>query len=243
MRALPDDIEIYTTGDGSPTLAFKRADGYVEKMHHTGGALSESLYIYRDALKLALENGASPRVISMGLGLGYNELISIAHFAAAGIDRFKIWSFEAVPALREAFAGWAGGDISSQLTEVSGQAAAKVAEAFSITPERLRELTCTALKDGRLELRGPFPDDIEGVTSTSTVYYDAYSNKMDPALWSVDFLTEKLGPCLDEVCVLATYAATGALNRSLKQLGFRLIPKAGFQGKRQSTLALRLPVR
>lgn len=233
MRPLPADIDIFTTADGSPTLVFTRSDGYVEKMHHTGGALSESLYIYREALREA--NGR--RVLSIGLGLGYNELITLAEFARLRIEDFKIYSFEALPVLRDAFHDWAAGREDSALAAIVGDVAARVATEAGI--ENLRGLAAAALEDKRLELRGSFPDELAGTTQIDTVYYDAYSNKMDPELWVEALLTERLGPCLAPKCTLATYAATGALKRALKQLGFGLRDKAGFQGKRQSTLAVR----
>lgn len=233
MRALPDDIDIFITADGSPTLVFTRSDGYVEKMHHTGGALAESLYIYREALR----EGEGCRVLSVGLGLGYNELITLAEFARRGLGEFKIYSFEALPVLREGFTDWAAGRLDSRLANVVDDVARRVAAESGVA--NLKELTVDALADGRLELRGAFPAELTGVTQIDTVYYDAYSNKMDPELWIETLLTESLGPCLAPRCRLATYAATGALKRALKRLGFGLRDKAGFQGKRQSTLAVR----
>lgn len=240
MQPFPTDIDIFTTADGSPTLAFKRADGYIEKMHHTGGALSESLYIYREALQITLDEKIPPRVLSLGLGLGYNELITLAECERSARPDFKIWSFEALPVLREAFReGVADSPPPSRLGNVVSDVAGMVAEKMGVRPDRLCELARQALTDGRLELRGPYPEDLAGADKINTVYYDAYSNKMDPHLWLEDVLTGRLGPCLDSRCVLATYAATGALNRALKGLGFQLLPKAGFLGKRQSTLAIR----
>lgn len=262
MQPLPDDIEIFTTADGSPTLVFKRADGYVEKMHHTGGALAESLYIYHQALEITLKAGLKPRVLSLGLGLGYNELISLAEFERAGISDFAVYSFEALPILRESFQSWAEGKSDSAITKVMEQTALMVSTAMGISYASLRELSAKSLANRRLQLLGPYPDALSDVQTDfvemqrgpekggfgpsglargifNTVYYDAYSNKMDPHLWAEDVVTGRLGPLLSPDCALATYAATGALNRSLKALGFRLIPKAGFQGKRQSTLGIR----
>ncbi|MBX3022860.1 MAG: hypothetical protein KF799_14390 [Bdellovibrionales bacterium] len=244
MQSLPANIRFFTTADGSPTLAFAREDGYVEKMHHSGGALSESLYIYQQALALMLAEKRAPRVLSLGLGLGYNELISLAEFERSQIKDFKIYSFEALPVLRDAFRAWAAStthlpDELGAVTAVVAQAAAQVSRAMSVDLSRLRELTAAALNDHRLELRGAFPDDLAGVDKINTVYYDAYSKKMDAGLWLEEVIISRMGPSLDECCVLATYAATGALNRAVKALGFRLFPKAGFQGKRQSTLALK----
>ncbi|NJL25980.1 MAG: hypothetical protein HC902_12985 [Calothrix sp. SM1_5_4] len=85
MNEYPSSIEVLTTKDGSPTLAFRREDGYVEKMHHADGAVSESFYIYGEALEICRRNigpGEPVRAISVGLGLGYNELIAIGRLAS-----------------------------------------------------------------------------------------------------------------------------------------------------------------
>jgi tRNA U34 5-methylaminomethyl-2-thiouridine-forming methyltransferase MnmC len=238
---LPSDMEILTTGDGSPTLAFKRADGYVEKMHHTAGALGESLYIYREALRLALEFPRPLRVLSLGLGLGYNEMITVAglHRADSEAQDWEIWSFEALPYLRDGFAVWLRGASGGGLDAVFERVLEGVAGAHDLEPRRLKSWLSSALAGGRLHLMGAFPQAAAGLDKINVIYYDAYSGKMDPHLWGEEHLKARLGACAAPRCVLATYAATGALNRALKGLGFRLLPKAGFEGKRQSTLAVR----
>jgi tRNA U34 5-methylaminomethyl-2-thiouridine-forming methyltransferase MnmC len=242
MRQWPQNIEILTTGDGSPTLAFKRDDGYCEKMHHQGGALSESLFIYGEALTLAQGSGRV-HALSFGLGLGYNELITIARLHPHG-DDWRIWSYEAVPFLREEFSAWALGEAGTALAEITTQIAAQVGQRLGgVSALELQAWTKAAIQSGRLELRGAFPADVGLANSCNLVYYDAYSNKMDSSLWGEEHFINDLNPVLAPACVFATYAATGALNRALKQLGFRRLDKAGFQGKRQSTLAIREGIR
>lgn len=240
MRPLPPNLEIYTTSDGSPTLSWQRADGYVEKMHHSGGALEESIYIYHQALGLVLNEAPSARVLSIGLGLGYNELLCLSEFCKRGITNWRIWSFEAHPDLRHEFADWlTSGQASSELSLVHEKLLNLIAQRLEVPVEEIRSTARAALQDGRLQLRHSFPDDIAEIDHANLILYDAYSKKMDPHLWDERALIEKLGPLLDDRCFLATYAATGSLNRALKGLGFSLIPKPGFLGKRESTLARR----
>ncbi len=239
MDQLPANTEIFYTADGSPTLSFARPDGYKEKMHHSAGAVGESIFIYLDALRAQMRLQAeSARVLSIGLGLGYNELLSLAEFKKAGVTDFKIWSFEALEPLRSGFAGWAAGSLSGEFKGVLDQVAAATAKAMELPIEDLRAIAKTSLTDGRLELRGPFPEDASGVQA-NVVFYDAYSRKMDPGLWEEDGLVNTFSRVLTPDCVLTTYAATGSLNRALKRLGFRPSAKTGFMGKRESTLAFR----
>lgn len=239
MHTLPPELQIYTTSDGSPTLAFRRDDGYVEKMHHSGGALAESLYIYHHGLMMALDKGWPARVLSIGLGLAYNELIALAEFHRRGITDFKIYSFEAHEYLREEFRAWLNGTATHALAPIHDQVAEVIAKHFEIAPTELREFAQQALSDSKLELRGAYPTTAEGVENCAVVFFDAYSNKMSPELWAEIDLERNLGPCLHSQAVLSTYAATGALNRVLRNLKFEKIERSGFLGKRESTLAIR----
>jgi tRNA U34 5-methylaminomethyl-2-thiouridine-forming methyltransferase MnmC len=240
MRPLPKNLEIHATADGSPTLSWRRADGYEEKMHHSGGALEESIYIYLHALKTALDAGEVPHVLSVGLGLGYNELLTLGEFLKRDRKDWQIWSFEAHPRLRAEFEGWLRRDVDeSELGLIYSDVLRRVAARLQIDPVRLKSASRQAHEDGRLQLRLSFPEDIDGIHDVNLVYYDAYSKKMDPHLWDEQCLIARLGPLLREKCILATYAATGSLNRALRHLGFCLHPKPGFLGKRESTLAIR----
>ena len=231
-------FRIFTTEDGSPTLIWSRDDGYEEKMHHSGGALTESLFIYQTALREALGRGWPGRVLSLGLGLGYNELIAAAEFMKSGTSDWKIWSFEAEDSLRENFACWLTG-AKSELAEIYEDILRRTAASFEVSPAALFGFAREGLHCGKLELRGRFPEDAADVSGGTCVFYDAYSKKMDAGLWEENSLTTRLAPLLAPGCVLSTYAATGSMNRALKILGFRLLPRAGFLGKRESTLAIR----
>jgi hypothetical protein len=240
MRPLPKNLEIHTTADGSPTLSWRRADGYEEKMHHSGGALEESIYIYLHALETVLGADEVPRVMSVGLGLGYNELLTLGELFKRGQKDWQVWSFEAHPQLRAEFDEWLSYDgDKSELGLIYSDVLRRVAMRLQIDPVRLKEASRQARDDGRLQLRLSFPEDIDRIHDVNVVYYDAYSKKMDPHLWDEQGLIARLDPLLSEKCILATYAATGSLNRALRHLGFHLHPKPGFLGKRESTFAIR----
>jgi tRNA U34 5-methylaminomethyl-2-thiouridine-forming methyltransferase MnmC len=92
-------------------------------------------------------------------------------------------------------------------------------------------------------LHGRFPEEAGSTVGVTCVFYDAYSKKMDADLWQETSLVTRLDPLLARNCVLSTYAATGTMKRALKTLGFRLLPRTGFLGKRESTLAIREKIR
>lgn len=236
MTGLPPQLEILNTGDGSPTISYKRADGYIEKMHHSGGALTESLYIYHHGLELALQEGCPPHVVSLGLGLGYNELIALAEFQRRNQPGFRIWSFEADEYLREQFANWLK-EKDGPLTAIYDEILKSIESHFKISG--LKQLATEHYNQENIQLRGSYPKEIAGVENVGAFFFDAFSNKMSPELWQELDMLKSLKELLSPRAVLCTYAATGALNRVLKQLGFRLLDRPGFQGKRESTLAIR----
>lgn len=232
---MSQDFQIFITQDGSPTLVWTDLAGYQEKMHHSHGALSESFYIYGEALREVITRGWPVRVLSLGLGLGYNELIALGEDSGA-----KVWSFEISDVLREGFRAWLLGQSGDpRLTSVYDRVCALVAERFKVEPAALHATASLAFREGRLELRGSFPEDTMGVSECSCVFYDAFSKKMSPTLWAEEMIKTHLNSLTARRAVVTTYAATGALNRALKGLGFQLIEKKGFSGKRESTLAIR----
>jgi hypothetical protein len=236
--------QVFITQDGSPTLIWPGPEGAAEKMHHSAGALSESFYIYHQALRETVQRSWPMRVLSLGLGLGYNELIAIGEAHASGATDWQVWSFEASLELRRNFSAWlAGGNVNGSLHTAFDQVLAGVAGRFALRPEDLKTLARTAASGGKLELRGAFPAESANLTGCTCVFYDAFSKKLSPELWIEDQLTSHLERITAANCVLSTYASTGVLNRALKRLGFRLLEKKGFSGKRESTLAIREEIR
>ncbi|MGE4132198.1 MAG: MnmC family methyltransferase [Bdellovibrionales bacterium] len=231
-----ENHEIFITADASPTLSFKREDGYAEKMHHSQGALTESLYIYHSALLLAHQMGAPMHIVSVGLGLAYNELISLAELHLQKVPG-KIWSFEVEGLLVENLRRWCQDDLDhDQPLHLVGQ---RVAQHFAMDPSVLKAVASSALREGRWELRGGFPEALGDLAEIGLIFFDAFSSKMSPRLWAEDVLVQSLQHRLAERSVFTTYAATGSLNRALRTLGYSLSKRPGFSGKRESTLAIR----
>ncbi len=230
MRELPLNAKISITRDGSPTLRLSH-DG--EEMHHSGGALSESFFIYDQALQEVLHRRWPVVVTSVGLGLGYNELIAIGRVRTH--SNWKIVSYESQEWLRKGFVQALSGRETTIFTEVLQRVAARL----EISARDLKAAAQRALKSGRLQLRGSFPGSLTPSRDCTCVFYDVFSKKTNAELWDEENLKLALTDLNSKYAVFATYAATGALNRTLRALGFRLLPKAGFCGKRQSTLAIR----
>lgn len=236
----PKDLQIHETQDGSPTLVFKR-DGYCEKMHHAHGALSESLFIYKPAVEMALaRQQGETRVFSLGLGLGYNEMIVAALTRQRGLHNITLISSESLTFLSNHFQTWLEQRPGGPLDGILNRVCELIACRFDIPANEIRSTLAEMQNQGRFELRGAFPGQvIPDVREVHCILFDAYSKKMDPELWNENSLILWLQSLAAERCVLATYAATGVLNRALKQNKFHVTKQKGFSGKRESTLALR----
>jgi hypothetical protein len=261
----PDlQIEIHYTADGSPTLSFNGG----EKMHSMDGALSESLYIYGSCIEKTL-NIEKPTILSMGLGLGYNELIGIGLLANAKKKDFFILSLDKENWLIDNLKNYIkysvekskvnedsnnNHDIKSQSNNQIAQDApliktlyncydlivSQVANALKIIPKDLIQLTWDALESGNLQISGDVKD-IKSQEKFNAILYDAFSGKTDQYLWSSNHLINFISTFCDEnICYFTTYAATGDLGRSLKSSGFEVIKQKGYGKKRESTFALRI---
>ena len=66
------------------------------------------------------------------------------------------------------------------------------------------------------------------------IYFDAFSPEKQPELWSKDIF-KKMHKLLKNGGILVTYCAKGAVKRTMKSAGFKIITLDGPPGKRQMT--------
>lgn len=244
MKALPP-YRFFDTADGSPTLELAYTGDLKEYMHNSKGAFEESVYIYGEALRQAYEALAQPRIISVGLGLGYNELISLSLALSLKMDlsQFFLSSYESELALREYFLNFLSGNLGLVPTDFQ-EAYTKIISAcclrYNLESSLLKEGLLRLREEGRWQLREEFdPFSLSPSDQWHVFLYDAFSSKMSPQLWSEEGLTHLLKNHALTPGFFATYAAKGTLKRSLKSTHFTMIERSGFSGKRQSTLAIR----
>ena len=238
-----ETYQIYTTGDGSPTLYFTReGDNYIEKMHNAKGAYAESLYIYGDPLDMVLKWpihwSEQPLTIgSLGLGLAYNEIISIARLKRYPVP-FKLVSFEKDQQLINELLNWLNGS-ATPLAEHYQWILEQTAKDHSIDSKELKQALQKAIEQNHWQLRGEFPQQLTNKDQFHIFYYDAFSNKMSPELWTDETLNNFVSHHTAPSSLISTYAATGAMKRALKNNQFRLQERPGFGGKRESILGIR----
>lgn len=238
-------FQFVKTEDGSLTARIGAPDAPMEEcseaMHSLRGAFSETLYIYGTAIQKAVDNQAPERVLSMGLGLGYVELLAAAIALKSG-RRVRGESFESVPELRRYFEAWLQktDDLPRDFATTYDSILTRTAEAIRTDAHEVREALATAVNDGAWLVRGELTAETAFQEPFGCICFDAFSSKTTPDLWTEDFLRAFLKKTAAPRCVLSTYACTGALKRALKAEGFDVTIREGFSSKRDSTFATRI---
>jgi hypothetical protein len=234
-------FQMVETADGSLTARL----GESETMHSLRGAFNETVYIYGTAYEVA-QNELSiqePAVFSLGLGLGYVEILSAALALKSG-TKPQGESFELIEELNSSFANWAHSDTQAAFVspEIYQQIAVRTSEAMKselVTVDTLRTAIGNALEKKSWILSGPLTPETQFSRKFDCIAFDAFSSKSTPELWTREFLDHFLKTACNETCVLSTYACTGHLKRALVDAGFELRIREGYASKRDSTLAIR----
>ncbi|MEO0337482.1 MAG: MnmC family methyltransferase, partial [Pseudomonadota bacterium] len=94
-------------------------------------------------------------------------------------------------------------------------------------------------REGVIHFRDQFVPSQKAEQPFHVLYYDPFSAKTNPDFWTAEGLSGFLDNWAAEHCVISTYAATGALKRSLGAHKFQLKKRPGYGGKRESFLGLR----
>lgn len=208
-------------------------------MHSLHGALSESLYIYQPTVLKAIEHSQEPRLLSMGLGLAYNELITLALMSKHNIKEFSIASYEKEDFLNQSLMKWLE-EQPHALTDIYDLILSQIAQNFQLDAKDLKGSAQMAWLGKMWTLNGELPHHVSPPHKFHALLYDAFSGQSDKDLWEEGRLNMFLQNYADPyLCFLSTYAATGSLTRALTKQGFTVQKKKGFAVKRESTWASR----
>lgn len=246
-QSLQSLFTVEITADNSPTLRLKSGlSGKPESMHHSGGAATETFYIYTQPLEKILKDWPFTdlkqfNVAVVGLGLGYIETSFIGLLQKENfLQATQITSFEKESALIELFRKHFSQPNENSVHQKMLQLVCKI---HNYNENQLFELMKIVIKNDhpqiRLDLKSELSKDSKSDSPFHYIAFDAFSQKTDHPLWTEDFLQHFIDQMAASDCLLTTYACTGLLKQVLKKHGFKLIPRLGFQGKRDSTLAVR----
>lgn len=222
---------IVETLDGSPSLQLID-NNRNEVMHHRGGAFAETMYIYSSTVETLLRELENPLIMSMGLGLGYNELMVAAKSLAVG-KTCRLQSFESDDELRDSFLGFVRGE-ENPLTPMYH----KICEYLSTPASEIRKWLSERLVRNEWKCDPAFVSVAQLLPGINGYLWDAFSQKTSPDLWTAEMLDGVLAKA-GEKCLFASYASLGVLKRALKAANMTVIKRDGFFGKRNSTFAHR----
>lgn len=227
--------EIRITEDQSPTLHWIGSDTQ-EFMHHCGGAFSETQLIYGNPLRESLKNGGRS-AISVGLGLGYNEILTAVECLRHQISPkdFRLLSFESEDILRDRFHQW----VQGQSFEIYDLVLSFFLKEQILTAASVKSWLSEALQLGTWKSEKALGQDVQISQKYDLIFYDAFSSKTSPHLWDEQFLVKFFTEAVSEKGMVSTYACLGNLKRALKGTGFQIIVREGFKSKRNSTLGIR----
>lgn len=249
------------TDDGSPTVRMSAPDLPNEDMHHSGGALSESLFVYGEIVRAALNFNLEPKIASVGLGLGYNEAITVAEILTFerkrfqflekllmpklpehGLPEIKIHSFEKDETIRQCYQNWLlNKDPDAFWAPIFQEVLILVGKKYDISDGHLKREIAKLWREEKFKISGAveeFQAHAE-VGGYSVILYDAYSTKATPKLWDEGFLKSFLQRMSAQFCFFSSYAALNGLNRALEACGYQLDIHRGFSNKRNATWAYR----
>lgn len=223
----------FVTADGSPTLSMGPT---WERMHAEEGAFTERQIIYKPVIENAFDTVPEPVFLSLGLGLGYNELLIAFESLHRGQMPARIVSYESIDFLKKSFTDWLK-DFSSELSPVYDQIAALYSEKYARPAAEAKAFLLKMLIGKKLEFSGPVEETVP--PESHSILFDAFSPKTCPQLWEPEFLEGFFKNAAARPCFTATHACNSALKQALKKNGFIIEIHQGFGRKRESLSAYR----
>ena len=223
-----EDLSVIPTEDGSRTLY---CAGFGQSYRSTHGALTEARHVFLDGAMLPRMLAAKPqmRILEIGFGTGLNFLLSAAASQSADTMLCYTGLDIAVPGLKQLLLlGY--GDIAS-LRQVH----AALVRWHRALPDAIPrgEYSVLLLPHCRLTLNiGDATTQALPASHFDVVYLDGFSPKVNPELWTPEFL-QALFDATAPGGVLATYSCAGKVRRGLLRAGYTVQRRPGPPGKRE----------
>ncbi len=188
-------------------------------------------------------------IMSLGFGLGYNELLVVIWALRNKLEdhQISLFSFEKDAFFYDEFNKWLTKSEETQMTPIYDLILNKILELnHHIYPEnkngdfdQVKSTLAHWKQQGIWSQQGELLDTKQLVHKFHLFIFDAFSVKTTPHLWADNFLAPLLKNHRGAPCVFSTYACRGDLKRFLQSENFIFLKRLGFKGKRNSTLAFK----
>lgn len=227
-----NQIELYTTNDGSHTLYLPHLD---ETYHSRNGAIEESLYVFIDkGLNTFLSQNPEIKTIQIfevGFGTGLNAIITF--IAAQKLDLDVVYhSIEAFPLSVE---------ITNQLNYLDGltEQEQTVFKQMHLAdwnnPIAINNQFTLVKYHNKLESF----DNNGLLNNIHVIYMDAFAPNKQAELWEI-VIFEKLYQLLANNGILVTYTSKGDVKRAMQQVGLTVEKLDGPPRKRHMLRGIKL---
>ena len=217
----PAKNQFIFTADGSPTLYCPK---HGEHHHSLIGAYTEAREKYVVLAEPWLARGGRLRVLDLPFGLGYNLAALLAELDQAGhdvhVDCTAVELDQTVISLISQYPA------DLPLSEYFKA----IADRLSGSEHQLRLL--------RGDLLTVLPDLVaEEADSYDLIFYDPFSPRVAPALWSQEQALKPLASLLAPSGLLVTYTASPKVRQGLLRLGLAVGPSRAVGRKMPGTVA------
>ena len=213
------NLSHFVTGDGSSTVINAR---YQASYHSIKSAFSESMHVFINAglVHYASLGHTKLRILEYGFGTGLNVILSIEEAIKRKLS-LEYWSLDNTalpPELSNAlFPGEnLDADLFQQLHNCEWDTPLNFGSEITF-----RKCFCNFL-------------DFSSDEKFDIIYYDAFSPKHQPELWTMEAMQSVLSH-LRRDGLLVSYCASSAFKRNLKNLNCKVETLAGPPGKREMT--------
>lgn len=239
-------VNFFKTIDHSISISLQEAENISELMHSLQGAFSETLYVYSPVVSFLLDKQEKISLLSIGLGLGYIEIMVVSQLLARkksilDNEDFCIQSFESNKNLicffKDFFLGKA---VPILFEDTYKDIVSKMAVYYNLAAIDIMNYMKKLIFNNKIILNSKFTNETKLVRPVSGVFFDAFSIKSTPDLWQMNVIKNVLQEKnLLNYCCFATYASRSILKKELKECNFKIIPKVGFSGKRECIFAIK----
>lgn len=216
--------EIITTSDGSTTIRIKDWD---ECYHSKHGAIVEAYHVFiKNGLSL-FENPVD--ILEIGFGTGLNAFITFLE-SERKKQAINYVGVEAYPIST---------DEVGAMNYVKALGAETQAQTFIKMHKNEWEISSAISENFSLLKRKQRFEDIDDIETFDLIYFDAFGYRVQPELWSTEIF-QRMYNALKPNGVLVTYAARGAVKRSMLAVGFSVEKLDGPPGKREMMRASKI---
>jgi len=220
-------LQFITTGDGSKTIYNSEVG---ENYHSKHGSLQESRHVFlKSGLEhfLAKSNVSEVSVLEVGFGTGLNFLLS-AEYCADKQIHLKYTGIEAYP-------------LSPQMIAQTGYNEYVQPEVWRSFIENYSDSLKKPVQTDafcQLQISHCKLSDFASKDHCDVIYFDAFAAVHQPEMWREETIAQTVN-FLKPGGVFVTYAITGDLKRTMKNLGLKVEKAPGALGKREMLRAVK----